>query len=260
MNTMWCKHCRQDVPAQTAAAQQRLCCPRCGGDVDYDRLNRGAAEAVTGDQDKKVSVSASGPANAPPSYDGWEMDEQLRHIERMLRPAEVARRQTRIDLGHAGRPTWHTPVAHSAGTRRKPAGRAPGYASAVFTWTILALGTISSLGGGILLACSVVANRQQLWTIGLPLTLMGQIVLLVGLELQTNRLWRHSRRSAAKLDSVHEQLRELKTSATLLATAPDPAGSAFYSHFAGGASAELLLADLKSRLDLLAMKIAEQER
>ena len=56
---MWCKQCGQDVPGSATSRAGRFLCPRCGGIL--------AIEAA-----------------APAVYDGWEMDEQLRHIERLL--------------------------------------------------------------------------------------------------------------------------------------------------------------------------------
>ena len=97
-------------------------------------------------------------------------------------------------------------------------------------------------------------------TLGLPVAMVGQISLLVGLVLQLDRLWRDNRTAADKLDSVDEQLHELKTTTTLLGTTQASAGAKFYSHFAGGAGPQLLLADLKSQLDLLAMKISQENR
>ena len=44
----------------------------------------------------------------------------------------------------------------------------------------------------------------------------------------------------------------------MLGTGHNSIGGAFYSHLAGGAGPELLLSDLKSQLDLLAVKIMQQ--
>jgi hypothetical protein len=102
-------------------------------------------------------------------------------------------------------------------------------------------------------------GRQELWVVGLPAALAGQIALLIGLTLQLDRLWRANRKAAAKLDTVDEQLTELKASTALPSMPPAPAASLFYSHLASGASPQLLLTDLKSQIDLLAMKIASQK-
>ena len=39
-NTMWCRDCRQDVPALPSADQQTLCCPRCGEAICADTTRR----------------------------------------------------------------------------------------------------------------------------------------------------------------------------------------------------------------------------
>jgi hypothetical protein len=61
----------------------------------------------------------------------------------------------------------------------------------------------------------------------------------------------------AKLDQVDSQLDELRTVTRLLGSAHHSPAGAFYSHLADGAGPGLLLTDLKSQLDLLAMKLAE---
>ena len=244
---MWCKHCRQDVPALPLGDTQCLCCPRCGEEIC-------AGPPETADQS--------------PAYDGWELDEQLRHIERVLQTAQVKGREAKaiyqreashFDLPHTGPAAWHVPAAHQPSQPRKAQDALRGSAAGVMIWLALSLGTTSFVGGGILLGWSLATGRQELWTIGLPAALVGQIALLVGLVLQLDRLWRDNRAAAAKLDNVDEQLHELKATTTLLGVAQGPAASVFYSHFVGGAGPQLLLTDLKGQIDLLAMKIAQDE-
>ena len=123
---------------------------------------------------------------------------------------------------------------------------------------MLSLGIMAIVCGGVLLGWSVFSQREDLWTIGLPVALAGQVALLLGLVLQLDRLWHDSRRATAKLDRFDEQLHDLKTATTMLGTSHASPGGAFYSHFAGGASPQLLLADLKSQLDLLAVRINDE--
>ena len=116
------------------------------------------------------------------------------------------------------------------------------------------LGTTGFVSGLALMGWSIGAERPDLWTVGAPIILAGQIVLILGLVLQLDRSWRDSRWSAAKLETVDEQLHDLKTTTTLLGAGSGPSGK-FYAHWAGGAGPEVLLGDLKSQLDLLAMKL-----
>ena len=250
---MWCKDCRQDVPALLSGDKQTICCPRCGGLLCAD--NSTGCQTV--------------PQDEPPSYDGWELGEELSEIGRALgsahredrRSTSTDRRESvRIDQPHAELPLWHAPAAEPPVARRKPAAAKRGIASSALTWISLGLGTAAFVCGGVLMGWSIATGRQELWTIGLPAALVGQIVLLAGLVLQLDRLRRDNHRAADKLDTVDEQLHDLRTAATLLSTTQGPASTSFYSHFAGGASPQLLLTDLKSQLDLLAMRIAQDGR
>jgi hypothetical protein len=119
-------------------------------------------------------------------------------------------------------------------------------------------GTTALVCGSILLGWATIADRPELWTLGTPIALGGQIVLLVGLVCQLERLWSDSRRAAHQLEKVDAQLHELRTTTTLLGTVHGPS-AAFYAHLAGGAGPELLLSDLKGQLDILAARLAEEK-
>ena len=87
--------------------------------------------------------------------------------------------------------------------------------------------------------------------------LAGQVALVLGLALQLDRIWHDNRHAAARLQTVDEEIDELKTTTSLLGTTHGPS-AAFYAHWAGGAGPDILLTDLKSQLDLLAVKLAKQ--
>jgi len=207
--------------------------------------------------------------DAPPSYDGWEMDEQLQHIERVLQTAKMKNRETealyrreamRFDQPHAGPSAGHIPTMSPPKKQRRAVRRGRGFGASLLMWIALSLGTSAFVCGGILLGWSLATGRQELWSIGLPMTLVGEIALLASLLLQLDRLGHDNREAAVKLDDVSQQLHELKTTTTLLGTSQSPASSTFYSHFVGGAGPQLLLTDLKSQIDLLAVKISQDQR
>ena len=258
---MWCKTCRQDVPALSSVDQQSLYCPRCGKVVCVDLREASTVDAT---EDASSGPSAT-PTDTLPWYDGWELDEQLRHIERVLHGRRLKRHEsetvdrretTRFDLAHSAGPDWHVSTVGRPADRWKPNGRR-GTGSRVLMWLSVGLGTTSLVCGGILLGWSLASGRHELWDIGLPLALAGQITLLAGLVLQIDRLWHDNRTTTERLDNVGHELHELQTSTALLTTDRGPASSVFYSHLANGAGPRLLLSDLKSQLDLLADKIAE---
>jgi hypothetical protein len=199
--------------------------------------------------------------------DGWELDEDLRHAERLLgrpqgmRPAEKVKPSGptyRLDASHSAPTGRHQPAAAVRSAREPVAAQAkrrPSWAA----WTTLCLGLMAFLCGAVLLGWSFVAERSDLWNIGLPLTLGGQVGLLFGLVLQLERLWQNSRHAADKLDAVDEQLHDLKRTTAMLGTTHSSAAVAFYSHMAEGANPQLLLADLKGQLDLLAIKLSREK-
>jgi hypothetical protein len=131
----------------------------------------------------------------------------------------------------------------------------------VLVWLALSLGTATFVCGGMLLGWSLVSQRPELWDLGLPIALGGQVALMVGLILQLDRLWHDNRHAAVKLHEIDQQLDDLKaTATTMLGTGHTSPGSAFYCHMASGASPQLLLSDLKGQLDLLAVRISQEDR
>ena len=262
---MWCRKCQQDVPGSATESGGRFGCPRCGEQFVSTDGTQAASPAGNS------SAAASGPsAGAPPAYDGWELDEQLRHIQRILDPGhrETEPRVTkspdrtttrRRDAPHAGPPHRHaTPSAKTARRRHRDEPGVSTSAIGVLAWTALSLGTAAFVCGGVLLGWALFGGREELHALGLPIALGGQVALLIGLLLQLDRLWNHSHTAAAKHDNVDEQLHELKTATTLLGTTHSSAAGAFYSHLVGGASPGLLLNDLKSQLDILALKLSDK--
>ncbi|MCC6126458.1 MAG: hypothetical protein IT426_15980 [Pirellulales bacterium] len=275
---MWCRQCQQDVPVLATSEEGKSCCPRCGLALGIAPIERKSAEAAPFGE----SIHAAS-AHVGAILDDWDSEERLRHIERELHikksfrrpPDGSAGKRTRADSAHNETAERHRSQAVRAKSNARRNGGAdknadgarakktpPPRDSALLgflTWTAILLGVAALVGGGISLGCAVLGNRPDYWNYGLPFVVGGQIVLLVGLVLQLDRLWRENRSAAAKLDEVDEELHDLKTTAALLGTAHGPAAGAFYAHYAGGANAQLLLTDLKSQLDLLAIKIAGYE-
>jgi len=200
----------------------------------------------------------------PPTYDRWETEERLQHIGRILRPharergapKPHRRRTARLDAAHAPSPAWHRHQKKRLPARRTSTGDS---VMALAVWAGISLGVMFLACGGILLGWSVLGQRSELWTMGLPITLTGQVLLVIGLVLQLDRLWHHNRAAVAKLDDVDQQLHDLRSTTAMLGTTHSTPAVAFYSHLAGGASPQLLLADLKGQLDLLATRIEREK-
>ena len=210
---MWCKHCRQDVPGIHSSASASLSCARCGA------VLAAAAEAIpragladAAEHGFDLTGAAGGGSATEP--DAWELDQKVRRLQ-----AKTGSRR-RID-----RPS--TPVAHVARAvpgRHVGAGmramRAP--ARAVLSQItaqgsieharlgLLSLGLMAFACGVALLVWSFVERRDELWSLGLPIAVGGQVGLLLGLVLQLERVWQNSRDAVSRLERVDTQLQDLE--------------------------------------------------
>jgi hypothetical protein len=123
---------------------------------------------------------------------------------------------------------------------------------------LLSVGLMAFIFGGVLLTWSFVADRADLWRLGMPFALGGQAGLILGLVFQLEGLWRSNRTSDKTLTELDEKISELRHATALLTTSQSASAQSFYLHLAEGASPHLLLADVKGQLDLLAMRMAER--
>jgi len=194
----------------------------------------------------------------------WEQEDELLEIGRALKVNQPERRKTaatsrhsRVDPAHQTTLRRHSRQTPQPAQRRAVSSRTTAVAS-IISWTAISLGVMALVCGGVLVGWSILGGRNDLWGLGIPIALGGQFALLLGLVLQLDRLWADSRNATAKLDQVDNKLRELKQTTTLLGTGHGTP-AAFYAHFAEGASPTLLLSDLKSQLDLLALKLSNDD-
>jgi len=264
---MWCHNCGQDVPRVASPDSGKLCCLRCGKPVGQQPSARRRRDPAPGKVRRADSPEAkpAGVGRRPSGYDGWEFDEDLRHIGRLLGAAGPAgavkkaagKKHRRVDAAHAllsGPHYGRRPATTEAGSL-DPGGALVGG----IAWVSLTLGLMASVCGGVLLIWSAVVHRDDLWSFGLPITLAGLLGLVVAMVLQMDRLSGHYRQAAARLDRFDSRLTQLRRDAAISAADVRPAGAAFYAHLADGASPQLLLSDLKGQLELLTQRLGESE-
>ncbi len=242
---MWCKQCQQDVPALSSDETGKYVCPRCGVAPAETKTAEPTPASVPppGSEEPKLGVPRpplfAGTPESPPPYDPWELEEQLRHLQRVLTAEQLktpspamAGEALRIDPGHA-----------APGRRRLPAGRASKRSQAesrrarsalhLVAWLVLLIGLMGMACGGVLLGWSLIAGRQDLWPIGLPIAVVGQIVLVTGFVLQMDRLWNDHHHTSATLHQMGERLADLTSTTALLGTTHSTPATSFYSHLAG---------------------------
>ncbi len=263
---MWCKACRQDVPGVASFDEGGFCCARCGEKIGTDPALLTATHACQildqgvdlAEQDEPQETVAAAP---PVALDDWEVEEQLRSADRLLRQnartGQVASAPVfRFDPAHA--------AVHGAGagphfSPSQPVADPPPKRSAgVVAMLLLSLGFMGFACGGVLLGWGWIDNRQELWDLGLPIALVGQCAMLCGLLLQLERLWRSGSDTATRLVQVDQQLHDLQHTTHLLSTTHAGPAKSFYAHFSEGANPRVLLADLKGQLDLLATRLHDR--
>lgn len=192
----------------------------------------------------------------PTTVDDWELDDDLCAVDRLAA-------SLRIDSRHAPMPPRPAIAARQSAPspeKRRERRRRRNPTANTLAWSILSLGLVAFVFGGALLAWSFVAGRGDLWAWGMPLTLGGQALLLIGVVLQLDGLWHNDCQTAEALDELDEQMDGLRHSTSLLGSTHNTAAQSFYAHAAGGASPQMLLADLKGQLDILAVKLAQEKR
>jgi hypothetical protein len=185
-------------------------------------------------------------------FEDWKVDQDVRRLRARVdlgaKQIPSARRispprKVRLDARH-----WGVPRPQMG--RSYPVRQSPTAAKAV-----LSAGTVCFMWGALLLAWSLMQDRFDLWSLGIPGVVGGQVMLLLGLALQLDYLWHNSRFTIRQLDHVDHQLDQLERTTNLLSTTHGTAAQAFYSHMAGGANPHLLAADLQGQVDLLARQI-----
>lgn len=283
---MWCNHCQQDVPGVATLGKAdgaEICCARCGRMVAIKPLREDGPthDIGVGDHGPNLadlpaeSSDVSGAMlDSPPAltFDDWQLETQLERIATLAGQGSVAelrdhapyeQEKGRIDPAHDSLGGWHPGRLATTVSRPKksPSPRrqsSPLRATSLLALAAVALGTAAFLCGAVLLGWSLVEGYAHLWSLGLPITLGGQALLLVALVTQLERIWSEGRRTSTKIDEVDERIAELRQSTRMLSVSHGSASQAFYAHMAAGASGELLLADLKGQLDLLAVRMSQR--
>ncbi len=268
---MWCSQCQQDVPAVAQPGDDHaIRCARCGQVVPS---NAGVPPSP---------LPESGPADAAPAPDeltaddepveffelsDWELERQCERVDRITQSLRVVIPRPSSDEPitgpNLGRPSAfrvdlapHEPIpASHHRSRHVPFPRRRWHTALV--WASWSIGMMAFLCGAVVLGVGVLESRTDLWSIGLPLALVGQALLLLGIILQLDRLSQSDRATQQSLAQLDDDIHRVQRATTLLGTSHSAPGQSFYLHLAQGASPQALLVDLKGQLDLLASQLAE---
>ncbi len=284
---MWCQECKQDVPAIAAGeaaadkvghspepavgVRARFVCARCGAKLETDHFDASVRENA--ELPNNIVPDPAARSVAPhESFDTWEweLDQDLYDVHRLLSGAapkdasSPKASHVRIDPArHQCQP--HYGLLPSIDGNPQPVGPTPKRKAKrrrgppLLAWSVLSISLMVLACGGVLLGWSAIAQRKELWSLGLPIALGGQSGMLLGFLFLFERMWRDRDDANEKLDVVDSQLHELSHATSITGGPHYTAAQAFYTHMAQGAHPSLLLSDLKSQLDMLAVRITEHQ-
>ena len=195
---MWCTNCRQDVPGVATPPSDGLApsaarsCIRCGQALIASAVSSPETPASAPAADETAEAIRFDP---PAAFDAWEFEERLKRIKRLVAATESPERR---EIASAQGLRFDEPQS-------APADREPAHGAAevsvgeewlsFFTWSALAGGLAAFTCGGVLSGWSLATAREELWNIGLPTLIGGQLALVVGLVLQlyaASRTKRHA--------------------------------------------------------------------
>jgi len=247
---MWCSHCQQDSPA-AGQALGSPCCSKCG-------------KAFDSAADSKVPAQVAKDLFTAPllTEEDWALEAELHGMQRLIGSLKAAPTLTvtsSIDEPQQKTSGWHIKSSsdHSSPVRASDVPNAAEPKANPAAWTILSISVAAFACGAVLLAWSFIARRDDLWPVGMPLALVGQAGLILGLILQLDGLWSSNRRTVTVLSELDSELARVRQATTLLSSSRTSAAQSFYVHLAEGAPPQLLLADLKGQLDLLAQQMSK---
>ncbi len=263
---MWCADCGQDVPGIASKEQQRrIVCARCGRELASSVTETDASSRV--DESSATAHPARSATWDDDAYGlEWDVDEDLqiagdtirRYKSTGIGGREIDGHQIRINSQSPWPAADSTALPTNTDTMMSPRIAQPTSSQTWLSWGLICLGMMGFTFGAVLAGWSLFADRPDLWSVGLPTVLAGQAALLLGLIFQLEAIWHTFRRTHRVLDELDDRMTELKRTTTLMTTACNTPSQSFYAHMADGATPQMLLADLKGQLDLIALKMANE--
>lgn len=260
---MWCRHCKQDVPAVAPAADGGVQCARCQATLDRPAFAKSVSDAGVGlDQQSQQVVN---PLRLFEEHETRGRHQELRRsIRSAKRQASVGPAMLRFDPPEPLVPELTADQLSVASTPRAadnptttPQPRNQHRPSQWIAWMLALLGAMA-LGVGLgLMFWSLTEARPDLWNWGLGATLGGQGLLILGLVQLLANLWNANREAAGALRGVQHELRRLGRTTETLVGAKSPTATSFYADLARGASPRILLANLKSQVDALTAHVSQ---
>ncbi len=269
---MWCGACQQDVPGVVASASDlSICCARCGKPIvstSRQCRDRAAMPPSHRDESRKTVVrdDEAVPFEDLPEFidlEDWEFEETIQEAQRLVRSVTAAPELTLVQLKRERTDNSHSQdsVPSQRHTPDEPPLPipTPGKSNSSVPWSVLAIGLGVFVCGAALIGLALVSQRPELWQLGLPMVLGGQVAVLAIVIWQLDVAWNSHRATFVALHALDQQLRQLREQWSQIEQQAATQQQPFYRHLADGASPEVLLADLKDQLDMLSARLVRDK-
>jgi hypothetical protein len=201
---MWCQNCRQDVPGIASPEARGFCCARCSSALHIEAAAHTEAESALATPIKRIDQPTS------PPFDPWEVNERLRHAERVLQsiPRPSQRDAKRTERLRLDAPPITEFVPKASVTTQEPDW--PRTTIAGVAWLMLGIGMAGFACGTVLAAWGWISGRGELTSLGMPIALGGQLALVLGLVLELAVARRGKHQPLARTADMQDHLDELR--------------------------------------------------
>jgi hypothetical protein len=195
---MWCSTCQHDVPRTASAGGGLVRCQQCGTTLGYDDAPHQPDAAPA------LALHCETMPQLPD--DDWQIEADVRSLERLIAGLHAARFDQPTPLAP---PHTLLAVAPAHGEAAELPAQSPPKSN-LAAWSVLSLGLAILSCGAVLMGLSYVQERDDLWSLGLPLAIGGQAALIIGLVLQLEGLWHSNRQTARTLNTLDGELSRMR--------------------------------------------------
>ncbi len=209
---MWCTACQQDVPGVArSASDSAVSCARCGQSLAMPPVNSSHGTGTSDDGPRSAPDSEMDELPLPEfmELEDWDFEEVLSEADRIVRSARRQRAMwekeagvsLRVEPAHRLGPASGRRKRESTGEIAKPAARTNSV-----SWAVVSLGLAVFVCGAILVGIAVVQGRTDLWQIGLPMVLGGQVAVIAVVIGQLEAVWQSNKATFLALHAMEERI------------------------------------------------------
>lgn len=263
---MWCKQCRQDVPGSATVVVGQFVCPRCSQTLAEESHGSKPADNERRSATREMEFEAPPrPWDPPLDPDDFDWDQNIKTLRALT--AEIApslANREPIASSIAGDDALRT-ASKSSGRkiRRIDREHAPAHArhrsfGAALTWLVIWCSATAVVAGVVVVGWAIQHARTDLSVQGQWIAGAGLAGFLIGILMQLERIWHVSRRALDRIDELDDRLARFEES-SLLRPRNEASSHLSYGHLVDGATPHIMLADIKSQLDLLTLKLSNRQ-